>query len=237
VTRTGHQEHPKVALNLSYMETPWGTDLATKAWAEGDGHAFAYAAYSVGGMMHSVIFNWTLLLERGMLPAALITAITGCKFNNRKCAESLPVWLKMCAKECGRDSLRAAGAPLPKPEPDGLFTVYRGVAGYGRARCLRGVSWTGSLDVACWFACRFPHLKNPTVFRARVRPEDIYCRYTARNEDEYIVCPTNREQLLIATEEMQRRAEKIARAREKRSEERLKKLAAEGKAQMAGAKT
>jgi hypothetical protein len=41
--------------------------------------------------------------------------------------------------------LRAAGDPLPGPGP---YTLYRGVAGKSRARRVKGISWTASLEKA-----------------------------------------------------------------------------------------
>ncbi len=87
-----------------------------------------------------------------------------------------------------RERLRAAEGPLPGPGP---FTVYRGVAGRGRQRNVRGFSWTGTLDLARWFAGRaayvFSRLADPTVFVLTV-PVDAVLFYTNdRQEDEYVL--------------------------------------------------
>ena len=80
--------------------------------------------------------------------------------------------------------LRAAGAPLPGPGP---FTVYRGVAGRGAARWVRGLFWTGSIERARWFAQRFAELGDPAVFTVTVTEAEVLAHVKCRDEDEYLV--------------------------------------------------
>jgi len=46
------------------------------------------------------------------------------------------------------------------------------VSGVGPLRRERGVAWTGSHDLACWFALRLG-LPEPTVLRTEVDPTDV----------------------------------------------------------------
>src|SRR5262245_16723139 len=80
--------------------------------------------------------------------------------------------------------LRAARDPLPSKGP---FVIYRGVAGRGRARCIRGLSWTASLKCAAWFASRFSGLPDPAVYRVTVNEASVLAYLNCRNEQEFIV--------------------------------------------------
>jgi hypothetical protein len=81
--------------------------------------------------------------------------------------------------------LRAAGQPFPKPGP---YLLYRGVAGHGNARRVRGYSWTSSLERARWFATRYEsQLMHPAVFRVMVRKNHVLAYSNERGEEEYIV--------------------------------------------------
>jgi hypothetical protein len=79
--------------------------------------------------------------------------------------------------------------------PDGdSFNVYRGVAGTGAKRRVRGYSWTGDVAIATMFAELRAHrygLPNPAVFRATVRRQDIlaYVNESGRNEQEFLIRP------------------------------------------------
>ena len=82
--------------------------------------------------------------------------------------------------------LRAASDPFPT-QP--TYTLYRGVAGAGRARRSRGLSWTGSLEKAWWFAQRqrHLHLADPAVYTAQVPAKYVFAYTNARKEDEYLL--------------------------------------------------
>jgi hypothetical protein len=87
--------------------------------------------------------------------------------------------------------LRAAGDPLPGSGP---FTVYRGVAGRGRDRLVRGLSWTGSIEVADAFArdharriaqwCAFP---DPGVYRMTIGINAVLAYTNKEEEQEFVV--------------------------------------------------
>ncbi len=102
-----------------------------------------------------------------------------------------------------RKKLRNAGDALPG---NGPFTLYRGVAGVGRARHVRGLSWTASLPDAKWFATRyalgfqspFACLENPAVYRVVVPADDVLAYLTDREEQEFIVLlPTSKRPKLL----------------------------------------
>jgi hypothetical protein len=84
-----------------------------------------------------------------------------------------------------RAKLLAAGEPLPGAAP---FTLYRGVAGNTSARRVRGIgiSWTGNLETAVWFANRFK-LAKPAVHKAEVEAAQVLAYLGGDgSEDEYI---------------------------------------------------
>jgi hypothetical protein len=112
----------------------------------------------------------------------LLQAFTGCRVNN---AYWLLIMLELVFDQADKDRLRAAGDPLPGPGP---FTLYRGVAGRGSKRRVRGMSWTGSIERARWFATRWrERFGNPGVYQAIVFEADVLAYVNHRQEDEYIV--------------------------------------------------
>lgn len=86
--------------------------------------------------------------------------------------------------------LRACGDPLPSSAE--TVEVYRGVAGKGRARRVRGVSWTLSREVAAWFALH-AHAKygltDPDVYVADVNIKDVWLYTEENGEQEVIMRP------------------------------------------------
>ena len=127
-----------------------------------------------------VSMNVGPLQRRGIYEEALLDALTATRTNNRRYSTLELRYLLGLAE---RTKLRAAGDPLPHSGP---YTVYRGVAGRGAARRVRGVSWTGSLERARWFAQRFG-LADPSVYRATVGEADVLAYSNGRQEDEYVV--------------------------------------------------
>jgi hypothetical protein len=59
--------------------------------------------------------------------------------------------------------------------------LYRGAV----PECSYGMSWTGDVEKARWFAKRFG--PEGEVFCATFQPGDLLARFTGRNEDEYVV--------------------------------------------------
>jgi hypothetical protein len=129
-----------------------------------------------------VAMNRDELARRGVYETALLAALTRPRLNTRHVPLDL---LRTLVAGADRARLRqAAGEPLPGPGP---FTVYRGVAGRGAERRVRGLNWTGSLDRARWFARRFAHLGDPAVYRVLVHEPDVLAYTNARQEGEFLV--------------------------------------------------
>lgn len=120
----------------------------------------------------------SLLRDFGMFEKALLYAYQCNSVNNHNNYDALSRLLEAADPE----KLRAAGQPAPGPGP---FTLYRGVAGRGCARHVRGFSWTGSLGVAGSQA-EILGLPDPAVFRAVV-PDSCVLAYVLGEEDEYLV--------------------------------------------------
>jgi len=130
-----------------------------------------------------VAHNVALLRDLGLYEASLLCALIGVRVN---LSGIPPDALAMLVGWADRGALLAAGTPLPGPGP---FTLYRGVGGVGRARRIRGLSWTANRDRAEWFASRASlfRLKDAAVYRAVVPRELVLAYVTAREEDEYLV--------------------------------------------------
>jgi hypothetical protein len=80
-------------------------------------------------------------------------------------------------------------AKFDRPTLPDPVTVYRGISRVGLKKGSRGLSWTLSRDVACWFAYRrdFP---KPLVIRASVSPSEIILWDNDRSEEEVILART-----------------------------------------------
>lgn len=197
-------------------EIKWGI----RAWHESDGAMFACAGYRNHTALNLVEDNWTLLKSRDMLPAALIAALIGCKVNNSLWpVPLLEGLLDRCVEDSGLDALRSCGNDPGYIAPDAKVTVYRGVSGVGKFRRIRGMSWTDSLDVACWFAVRDVSdwssardvNDDPAVYTAKVPMSSVYCYTDERGEQEYIVRPKRPQRMDISIEEIKQRAREHAR--------------------------
>jgi hypothetical protein len=129
-----------------------------------------------------VAMNRDELARRGVYEAALFAALTRSRFNARQVPLDV---LRTLVSGADRTRLREAGGePLPGPGP---FTVYRGVAGRGAARDVRGLHWTASLERARWFAERFAHLGDPAVYRVLVHEPDVLAYSKNAGEEEFLV--------------------------------------------------
>jgi hypothetical protein len=128
------------------------------------------------------LVSWNLapLRARGLYEAALLDAFTSNARNNSGWPADHLRWL---FKIADRERLRACGDPLPGPGP---FTVYRGVAGRGAARRIRGLSWTGDPERARWFANRWG-LYDPAVFEMAIPASKVLAYVNDRQEQEFVV--------------------------------------------------
>jgi hypothetical protein len=68
----------------------------------------------------------------------------------------------------------------------GSRRVYRGCAGLTARQAARGLAWTESRDIACWFAWRFPHLGPAVVVVADVDASELIYWCNDRRERELI---------------------------------------------------
>lgn len=69
--------------------------------------------------------------------------------------------------------------------PDEI-TLYRGVASKSNPK---GLSWTKNLEIAKWFKDRWK--ADGYILEATVKKEDVFCYFTNRDEDEFIVNVNN----------------------------------------------
>lgn len=126
--------------------------------------------------------NLSYLVDRGLYEQTLLQAYIGTSTNHASRELDELAYLFSLAD---RDRLRVAGQPLPH---DGPFTLYRGVAGRGEARRVKGISWTGDPDRAKWFADRWG-LHDPAVYTVTVQESTVLAYVVERNEDEYLLWP------------------------------------------------
>jgi hypothetical protein len=153
--------------------------LAVKAAVDGDYLGFLIKA-SNENALNLVLGNSANLKQLRIYESTLLHAFMATRTNNRTVSLEL---LECLFSSANRQRLRAAGQPLPGKGP---FTIYRGVAGNGQARRVRGFSWTISLQRAKWYATRLG-LPNPAVYQTVVKADAILAYVTARGEDEMIV--------------------------------------------------
>ena len=105
--------------------------------------------------------------------------MTSTRENKRLYYRELGILIRMV----DRDKLRDAGDTL---QGNGPFVLYRGVCGRGRARRIRGYSWTSDLDRAKWFAV-WNDQEDPAVFVATVEAEDVLFCADDREEKEFVL--------------------------------------------------
>lgn len=129
------------------------------------------------------------LLVLSMFEDCLVEAWLSARVNHAGLSNRRLVGLFSLAD---RERLRAAADPIPNGSS---FRLYRGVAGTGRGRRVRGLAWTSDLERARWFAQRFP-LPNPAVFTAEVERSDVLFYSDDRNESEFVIWPPQRPKLL-----------------------------------------
>lgn len=132
--------------------------------------------------LYFVLDNLAWLKTLGKYEHALFNAYVDTRLNFSHWQLSM---LRFLFRHADRPALLAAGDPLPGPGP---FTVFRGVAGRGAKRRLRGLSWTADRDKAIWFAKRFAvtGIEGPAVFQTEIEAARVYAYTNGRSEQEFI---------------------------------------------------
>jgi hypothetical protein len=87
-----------------------------------------------------------------------------------------------------RRMMAAAEFPVPM---SGMITVYRGTSGLEAEKAVKGLAWTTSRKVACWFAFRFP-AERPLVLKATVPASEVIYFSDDRDESEVVLRSTPR---------------------------------------------
>lgn len=119
--------------------------------------------------------------EIGILEEAFFHAFSASRLNN----SCVPLSMQTAAITfMNRKKLLSLGEPFGKNE---TYKLYRGVAGNTSQRRIRGLSWSGSLEIANWFAHRYDFLANPSVYEVTIKKEDIVWYSNNRKEDEFVV--------------------------------------------------
>lgn len=180
--RPGNLCQTSSAMRLDLTDIPPALHRqAREAFEQGDVQGFLGYADNLYGL--NIVFrNLPFLLRRSLYEQALFRAVTQTRTNHYGGFGLLRFLVGMA----DRARLLASGDPLPGPGP---FVLYRGVGGNGRARYIRGFSWTASLDRAIWFADRATRygLSNPAVYRAEVPAKYVLFHTNDRQEEEFFV--------------------------------------------------
>jgi len=179
--------------------------------------------FSTGGNTQwlPLVFNcFSEFQDLGLVEKAFAEAFIATRVNNSNIPLSM---FRAAVRFMDRDKLLMAGGPLTSAGP---FTVYRGVSGIGARRRIKGFSWTGSLETAAWFACRYEDLVNPAVYQVTVEKKDVLWFTNERDEDEYVIClpdSVKPKRLKIGIQELKAMSNQV---NEKRQEEQRRKYSA-----------
>jgi hypothetical protein len=166
----------------------------------------------------SLVFdNLPVLKAAGIYEPALVHAFTACRVNHGNWSVDV---VEFMFDQCDKERLRACGGEIPGAGP---FTLYRGVAGHGPQRRVRGFSWTDSLDVACWFASRFQHLAHPAVHTATVELNEILL-FDGSREREFVVRPKTSTRMKLTDAEIRERGARWNEQKNQREAEMLAKF-------------
>lgn len=169
-----------------------------------------------------LVRNFLELKMRGLYEEALLRAWAATRTNNSSWPHRT---LRMMFERADRKRLLAAGDPLPGPGP---FTLYRGVAGRGAARRIRGLSWTALREMAIWFATRYDHLAAPSICTVTIAADDVLAYVDDRSEEDFIL--SLRPETKIKVEAIDAVSAKKAREwHDQLNALQLKELVAEGK--------
>lgn len=154
-------------------------EVACQALKAGDVQTFLAAVPTRQTLMFWLL-NARLLRQLGLYEAGLVDAYISHNMNNHQ----YPLWmLREWFRHAERAKLRTAGDPLPGPGP---YRLYRGVAGTGPARCVRGISWTLDQARADWFARRWG-FTDPAVYAVTIPERRVLVYVNVRHEQEMLV--------------------------------------------------
>ncbi len=142
-----------------------------------------------------VFHNQIPLRKKGIYEEALLQAFTSTRTNHVGMQASV---LEQLFELAHKDRLRAAGDVLPEGEQ---FIVYRGVAGVGRQRRVKGPSWTLDFPRACWFAVRLS-LPGPAVHKTTVSRNSVLAFFNERNEQEVLFWASSTQRLRMSMQEI-----------------------------------
>jgi len=153
------------------------------------------------GNHHSLVLvrrNARIFLARGLYEEALLHAWSAARGNHASWPLSV---IRSLFRRANPARFRALSDPLPGVGP---FFVYRGVSGVGELRRERGVAWTSSHDLACWFALRYD-FPEPTVLRTQVEAPQIMAYLDqgqfGRKEQEFLIALPRRVRPTVHTHE------------------------------------
>jgi len=147
-----------------------------------------YAWADSNHVLDLVLDNWPVLQKAGLLEEAFVDAWGAQKWG---CPNWTPAFCRAILAKLDRAAMLRTGDPLP---PGDSFIVYRGVAGIGAKRRVRGYSWSADEGIAKSFAelraNRFG-LPNPAVYSAVIQKEDIltFIDGSNREEREFLLLP------------------------------------------------
>ena len=140
-----------------------------------------YAWADSNHVLDLVLDSWPVLHKAGLLEEGFVEAWGTQKWG---CPNWTPAFCRTIFAKFDRGTMLRAGDPLP---PGDSFIVYRGVAGIGAKRRVRGYSWSAEKGIAKLFAelraKRFG-LPNPSVYSAVIQKEDILTYIDGSNKDE-----------------------------------------------------
>lgn len=182
-------------LNLAHID-PSMHAIALHHFQEGSERFISVMGMSMEAAI--LVDNIVPLQSIGRYEEALVSAYVSTRTNFH---EWKPHDVDKMFRQANKEKLRSLGSPIPNE----MVTVYRGVAGRGRQRRVRGWSWTSSKEIACWFATRI-ELADPAVYTAEITPEEILYITNDRGEQEYIVKPSKSKRLAINHDEIVRLA-------------------------------
>lgn len=154
------------SLRLGVTANPLCRAQAEKAYLDGDVFLFMVSADNQLGV-ELVAANAAALKERGILEECVFYAMTIPRINYYHYYREL----RRLLGQVDRAKLLAQGDPLPGSGP---YRLYRGVAGRGPARRVRGFAWTFDREQAQWFADRYAYfLADPGVYVTTVGRDDV----------------------------------------------------------------